>query len=212
MEVFNKKQTQPNAGKKNAQVVKKQDHSNKPGAKTDSQEIKKIPKAEWDREFAKEYERASTLYQFKVEEARNKPNTKGIIVLGLVLLIIITYFASIGNYLASIIFFLAGFSVAFSVYDKGSSSNSYLCKIRVDGIQLNDTLYLYEHLKSFWIFYDPPYRQDLSLRSRKTLMNYVTIPLGDEDPSHIRDLLVEYIPEKEQEDPFVDVLARRIGI
>jgi len=37
------------------------------------------------------------------------------------------------------------------------------------GIQINNVLYEFENLRSFWIFYNPPEIKELSLRSKKQL-------------------------------------------
>ncbi|MBL7053279.1 MAG: hypothetical protein ISS02_01285, partial [Candidatus Portnoybacteria bacterium] len=50
------------------------------------------------------------------------------------------------------------------------------------GIKIEQTLYNFENLRSFWLFYDPPEVKELSIRSKKTIMPYIKIPLGEQDP------------------------------
>jgi len=77
------------------------------------------------------------------------------------------------------------------------------------GVNTGYTLYEFDNLKSFWIFYDPPEVKELSLRSKKILMPYVKIPLGDKNPVKIREMLIQYLPEKKQEESLIESLARR---
>lgn len=82
--------------------------------------------------------------------------------------------------------------------------------INQQGVTIDKTLYPYDHLKSFWIFYAPGGRQELSLESKKNIMPYIRIPLGNQNPKQIRDWLLQYLPEKEQEESLVDVIAHRL--
>jgi len=79
------------------------------------------------------------------------------------------------------------------------------------GIQIDDRLFPYETLQSFWIFYRPGDHHELSLKSDRTLMPYIKIPLPDTDPNEIRELLVKYLKEAKQEESMVETLARLIG-
>ncbi len=78
------------------------------------------------------------------------------------------------------------------------------------GVQIENKLYQYNDLESFWIHYDPPTKKDISLKSKKLLMPYIKIPLGDEDPNTIRELLLRFMQEKEHIEPFMDILMRNL--
>ncbi|MDP3727160.1 MAG: hypothetical protein Q8R35_00805 [bacterium] len=79
------------------------------------------------------------------------------------------------------------------------------------GIRVGNRLYEYESLESFWIFYDPPLFRELSLRSRRTVMPHVRIPLGELDPLRLREILLRFLPEAEQELSLADILSKRLG-
>jgi len=82
--------------------------------------------------------------------------------------------------------------------------------INPKGVKVNNTLYKFENLSSFWIFYDYPETKELSLRSKKTIMPYLKIPIGKENPSRIRRILIKYLPEKKHKESVIDNLAKNI--
>lgn len=82
--------------------------------------------------------------------------------------------------------------------------------IRKDGLLINNKLYEWSSLTSFWIFYKPEEIKILSLRSKKPLMPYIHLSLGGENPAQIRRVMIRYLPEEEQEEPVIDEIARRL--
>jgi hypothetical protein len=80
------------------------------------------------------------------------------------------------------------------------------------GVKVGDRVYVYSELISFWIFYDKKAgRSELSLRSRKALMPYIRIPLGDTNPATVHKALTRFMPEIKQRDSLTDAWARRVG-
>ena len=76
------------------------------------------------------------------------------------------------------------------------------------GILIEDRLYPWHELKSFWIFYNPPLRREISLESNRTLMPYIKIPLAEElDPSKIKDAIKKFLQEVEQQESLIDNLS-----
>jgi len=78
------------------------------------------------------------------------------------------------------------------------------------GVKINRTLYEYDNLKSFWIFYQPPRVKEISLRSKKTIMPYIKLPLGEQNPVKVRKNLLKYLPERRHKESLVDNLARSL--
>lgn len=76
------------------------------------------------------------------------------------------------------------------------------------GIAIGKKLYRFSELESFWIFYEPPETKELSVKSKKKIMHYLKMPLEGENPVQIRKILIEYLPEVEQEESIFDSLAR----
>ncbi len=77
------------------------------------------------------------------------------------------------------------------------------------GVKINQTLYEFENIKSFWIFYNPPEIKELSLRSKKTIMPYIKIPLGEQNPVEVRQALIKYLPERKHKDSLIENMARQ---
>lgn len=73
-------------------------------------------------------------------------------------------------------------------------------------------LYPFDNIKSFWIFYEPPHKKIISLHMNSYMIPFIHIPVHDEDPVAIREILMRYIPEIKQEPGAVDSLERFLGI
>ena len=75
------------------------------------------------------------------------------------------------------------------------------------GVLIEKTLYPWQNLQSFWIFYNPPLHKDLALESKKAFMPRIKIALGKTDPSQVRDIMKKFLPEVEQEESLIDNLS-----
>jgi hypothetical protein len=84
--------------------------------------------------------------------------------------------------------------------------------ITEDGLIAGQEIYDYYDIKSFWIFYEPGEIKAVSLILKGKLIPYVHLPLGDEDPVKIRQLLLEYLSEDRQTLSPVDKFERILGI
>lgn len=75
------------------------------------------------------------------------------------------------------------------------------------GIAVENKLYLWHELKSFWIFYNPPLVKEISLESKRGAIPYIKLPLGDENPTKVRETVAKFIPEVEQPESLIDNLS-----
>ncbi|MEK7576575.1 MAG: hypothetical protein AAB482_02665 [Patescibacteria group bacterium] len=112
------------------------------------------------------------------------------------------------NFLFALITLVGTFAIALYAVRKPRTIE---IKISIKGVEIDNTLYPYESLKSFWIFYRPGGVKELSLMSEKMFMPRIAIPIGDIDPVELRDLLIQSIPETAQEESFADAIARWLG-
>ena len=80
--------------------------------------------------------------------------------------------------------------------------------ITTEGVFAQDRVYEFSSLESFWIFFEPQGRKELSLKSTKNLMPYIHIPLGDADPVEVRDTMMKFMPEVEHKESAVDSLSQ----
>ncbi len=78
------------------------------------------------------------------------------------------------------------------------------------GIIVNDKLYPFLSLESFWIPHDEvPAR--LILKSRKLMMPYIIIFIDEHDPEDIREIMLRYIAETEHHEHFLHKVLERFG-
>ena len=98
--------------------------------------------------------------------------------------------------------------------------------ITPEGILAGRDLYEFDNLVSFWIFYepDPPRlagdtrrreaggKKAISLHTKSRLVPYVHIPIHEEDPVEIREILMKFIPEIKQEEGIVEIAERILKI
>jgi hypothetical protein len=78
--------------------------------------------------------------------------------------------------------------------------------ITPEGVFAQDRIYEFSSLESFWIFFEPKGRKELSLKSTKNLVPYIHIPLGDADPTQVRDTIMKFMPEVEHKESAADSL------
>lgn len=112
------------------------------------------------------------------------------------------------NALFSIFSLLAGFSIALYGAKKPALASF---SITTAGLQINKTFYLYKEIDSFWIHYDPPRKKELSIQSKKKLMPFIKIPLGDADPNIIRKALMIFLKEEEHSESIIESVGDYFG-
>lgn len=76
------------------------------------------------------------------------------------------------------------------------------------GVTADKEMYLYENIHSFWIFYDSHHTRTISLHTKASMLPFVHIPIRDEDPVAIRELLMRNIPEIKQDPGLIDAIER----
>ena len=78
------------------------------------------------------------------------------------------------------------------------------------GMVIDDTLYSFLSLESFWVPHDhfPP---KLLIKSRKLFLPLISIYITDIDPEDVREILLRYIAETEHHEPFLKYILERFG-
>jgi hypothetical protein len=86
-------------------------------------------------------------------------------------------------------------------------------QINRKGVQVGDIIYTYATLESFYVIDEDGFDRDrLILKSRKTFMPLIVIPLGDQiRPDEIREYLLEYLNEEEMYEPTIQRILTRLG-
>ncbi len=70
-------------------------------------------------------------------------------------------------------------------------------KISKVGIKVGTRKYPYSRIKAFWVIYEPHLVETLNIRVAGEWVGDITIQLGKQNPSPVREVLMDYIPELE---------------
>lgn len=131
--------------------------------------------------------------------------TLGIITVALVILLM--YF---GDYLFGVVVLLGAFTmILYSQKEHEEISVS----LGTRGVLIDETLFPYKTLESFWVEDEIEGEVNhLILKSKKTIMPHVIIPLADDlDPDLITEYLLQYLDEEELEESLAHRLMEYLG-
>ncbi len=78
------------------------------------------------------------------------------------------------------------------------------------GIVIDDTLYPFLNIESFCVISDE-YDPKILVKSTKTLMPLIAIPIDEVDPEAVREILLKYIAEEEHNEPLGVKILERLG-
>ncbi|MBI4114212.1 MAG: hypothetical protein HY445_00015 [Candidatus Niyogibacteria bacterium] len=126
-------------------------------------------------------------------------------ILGIITLLLLGIAFFLNNFLFGILIIVASFALA--LYG-AKRPKIVTFSLTTQGIRIDDRLYPYENIRSFWLHYDPPAFKELSIVFRKTIMPRLTLPLEDADPNEIREILIKYVSEKPHDQTLSDTLSR----
>ncbi len=80
------------------------------------------------------------------------------------------------------------------------------------GVAVDNQLYAYKELKSFWIDYVPGNIKELSLESKKWYLPYTKISFENQNPIELRNMLTNFLPEREHEVSLIDIISKKMGL
>jgi len=130
------------------------------------------------------------------------------IVLGILALALFVTGILMKNYIFPIIIALSSFLLFIQALRHPQKIKT---EIFEDRIVINDFLKItLKELRSFWIFEEAD-SNTLCLETRKITQPKIYIPLGQQLPNDIRQILVKLIKEIKQEESLVDVISRKIN-
>ena len=121
------------------------------------------------------------------------------------LMLLYSYFEQ--NFLFMVIIGLFIF-VYFSL-EKKSPLNIQIA-LAEDGILINGKFINYQDLENFYLIYYPPQIKNLYFQPKNQLKNRLTFPLENQNPSEIREILLQYLPEdlEKEEIPASETISR----
>ena len=114
----------------------------------------------------------------------------------------------------NILFALLILLSAFASFMLANTPQRYItCEINRKGVQVEDILYPYSSLESFYVIDEDGYDRDrILIKSKKMLIPLIIIPLGETvDPEEIRDYLLEYMDEEEMYEPLSQRIMTMLG-
>jgi uncharacterized membrane protein len=130
-------------------------------------------------------------------------------VVGFILVLIVGYAIFTNGLIMAITFILVGV-VGYIYIHKEPRILNFM--ITPDGVAAGREIYEFKNIKSFWIFYEPEGTKVISLHTGSYLVPYVHIPIHDEDPVNIREVLLGYLPEEKHEPGAVETLDRLLRL
>lgn len=148
--------------------------------------------------------------QWQAPEFQSKERSRRwYLIASLILIAVISYAVISNNPIMAITFVLIGV-VGYIYLRKDPRILTF--RITREGIAVENDLYPFENIESFWIFYDPPETKLLSLKTGGKMTSSVHMPIHREDPTEIRSVLLDFIPEEKQELTVIDTIERLLHI
>jgi hypothetical protein len=128
--------------------------------------------------------------------------------LGIISVTIAVVCIVIGNILFAIFVLAAALAMGLVVSHKPKLIH---IELSTRGIRVEDTLYTYQSLESFWVeeHRDPP---NIILQSKKYLMPYIVIPIGHISPDDVREYLLLHLKEVEHHESIGHKLLEHLGL
>ncbi|MEK7580224.1 MAG: hypothetical protein AAB465_01230 [Patescibacteria group bacterium] len=148
------------------------------------------------------------LASWSFPEYRKLPRTRlWYISMIVVLLAMIIYSLFVGNLLFLLIIILG---VAIFILNTRQAPRNLECVIAEDGINVGSSYYAWKDIKSFRLVYRPPQVKLLYLDLKNVLLTDFSVPIENENPLKIREILKNYLLEdlSKEEENIVDRLNR----
>jgi hypothetical protein len=113
-----------------------------------------------------------------------------------------------GNVLFALFVLLAAFV---GTYYAGREPRLVHVEIKPRGIQVDDTLYRYDLLDSFWVDVDEN-PDKIILKSKKMFMPFIAVPINEHiDPHEVRSALLRHMKEVEHHESAAHKLFEHFG-
>ncbi len=84
--------------------------------------------------------------------------------------------------------------------------NPFFFGITPEGIVIDNQLFEFNSLESFWILYEPKRKKEIVFKRKNALLPSIKIPLGSTDPVKVRKVLINFLAEEKQKESLFDLL------
>ena len=129
-------------------------------------------------------------------------------ILGIITIAVTISSILFGNILFGILIFIAGLVTALHA---NRPPKMIPFAVTQRGLRIDDALYPYSTLESFFINEDDPENPQLLVKSEKMFMPLLILPLPQEYVDEIEDLVASRIPEEKLEEPLATKLLEFFG-
>ncbi|HAT74113.1 MAG: hypothetical protein US30_C0006G0010 [Candidatus Moranbacteria bacterium GW2011_GWF2_36_839] len=126
-----------------------------------------------------------------------------------ILIAIVAYAIFTNGLVMAITFILIGV-VGYIYIEKDPRTLDFM--LTRDGVVAGREIYDFDNIRSFWVFYEEDGLRVISLHTESYLAPFIHIPIHDQDPTEIRKILLEYIPEEEHKPGMMDTLDRLLRL
>lgn len=79
------------------------------------------------------------------------------------------------------------------------------------GIRLDKELFPYVSLEAFWVEGDHENDERIILKSKKTVMPLIVVPIQEYRHEDVRNYLLDYLTEKEMQEPVSQKIMEKLG-
>ncbi len=115
----------------------------------------------------------------------------------------------LGNILLGVAILVGG-AVMLILASRDPKTITYAVTVR--GLRIDDKLYPYTTLKSYYIDEDSLDGPDLLVRSEKLFMPLLILPLPEEYIDDIEDIIAERLPEEHLQEPLAHKILEIVGL
>ena len=88
-----------------------------------------------------------------------------------------------------------------------------LINIGIDqrGIKIEKDMYPFANIDSFWVDASEADSPKILLKSKKIIMPLIVVPIEEYDHMSIREILIQFLPEKEMHEPLSQKIMEKLG-
>lgn len=99
--------------------------------------------------------------------------------------------------------------VMFLIFFAQQGNEEIHCAISKRGFKIKNELFLWENIKSFWIFEGI---SELCFRIKKGVVQNISVPIKIEDKERIKKILSNFLPEEETQRSLSEIIVKKIGL